>query len=94
MPRGSQRLLRHLQTSSNIALPGRTAHVVFVAASSVVHQVEGIVIYAEKFLKKRYAEGREAGSTKTDRLWRDWYTRYLEAQAKGERTPPPPDSEQ
>ncbi len=84
------------------------------SAGSSMIQVEGIVIYAEKFLKKRYAEGRQAGleegheagleesreagieegSTKTDRLWRDWYTRYLEASAKGEPAPPPPPADE
>ncbi len=87
---------------------GMAAVMVTSAGSSMI-QVEGIVIYAEKFLRKRYAEGRQAGleegreaghiegreegRVETDRLWRNWYARYLEAQAKGEAPPPPPDSE-
>lgn len=72
--------------------------------------VECIVIYAEKFLKKRYDEGvqrgleqglekgiergRSVGLQEANARWEDWYRRRVEAEAKGEEPPPPPNAPQ
>ena len=57
--------------------------VIVVAAETVV-LVEGYAMLAEKYLKRRYAEGRVEGRVEKQALWEAWNNRRLEAEALGE----------
>ncbi len=66
---------------------GMSPLVIVVAAETVV-LVEGYAMLAEKYLKRRYAEGRAEGCVEgrveKQALWKAWNNRRLEAEARGE----------
>ena len=39
----------------------------------------------EKYLNNRFYDGLAKGEEQSDRKWRAWYSRMMEAQAKGEQ---------
>ncbi len=85
-----------------LAVGTGTAAIMVTSAGMSMILVECIVIYAEKFLKKRYAagvergleQGLERGKTvgikETNARWEEWNRHRMEAEAKGEEPPPPP----
>ena len=65
--------------------------IVFVTASTVLIQ-EGGDMLAERYLKRRLAEGKKEGREELNAEWREWNKRRLEAEAEGRQfDEPPPD---
>lgn len=72
--------------------------VVVVAAATIYIGVEGGAMLAERYLRRRYREGREegrkegieAGREERDAAWMAWYERMREAQSRGEPFDEPP----
>ena len=64
--------------------------VVVVAAAWVYLTVEGSAMIAEKYLKKRYQDGRQDGRREREAKWREWYERWQAAQNRGEKFDEPP----
>ena len=83
-----------------LAVGTGTAAIMVTSAGTSMILVECIVIYAEKFLKKRYDEGvqrglergRSVGIKEANARWEDWYRQRIEAEARGEEPPPPPNA--
>ena len=60
--------------------------VVVVAAAWVYLTVEGSAMIAEKYLKKRFEDGRKERQA----AWTAWYQRWQEARRRGEDFDEPP----
>ena len=76
---------------------GMAAIMVTSAGTSMI-LVEGIVIYAEKYLGKRYAEGKAEGMAEgkkeTNEMWERWYRDLTDAGIDKDDIPPPPSQTQ
>ena len=64
------------------------APLIIVAAAHSVMIVEGIPMLAERFLKRKYNEGK----AEANRAWEEWLKRKEEAEEKGEVFDEPPPS--
>ena len=76
--------------------------VVVVAAATIYIGVEGGAMLAEKYLRRRYREGREEGleegrregvregRKEVEAAWSAWHERMLDAQRRGEPFDEPP----
>lgn len=68
--------------------------VVVVAAAWVYLIVEGAAMIAERYLKKRYQDGRQDGRQEglqaAQAAWTAWYGRWREARRRGEDFDEPP----
>jgi flagellar biosynthesis/type III secretory pathway protein FliH len=82
-------------------IDGLAPIIVFVTASTVLIQ-EGGEMLAERYLKRRHAEGKAEGKEEGKKegreeahtQWRKWYNRKSEAEAAGRPfDEPPPDEE-
>ena len=71
--------------------------IVFATASTVLIQ-EGGEMLAERYLRRRHAEGKaegkKEGREEERSLWREWNKRRLEAEADGKPFDEPPPDEQ
>ena len=75
-------------------IDGLAPVIVFVTASTVLIQ-EGGEMLAERYLKRRHAEGKKEGREEAHTQWRKWYNRKSEAEAAGRPfDEPPPDEEE
>ena len=68
-------------------LGGMPAVIALSTASSIVF-LEGFAMLSERYLKRRYEEGKEEAW----RVWEDWNRRRIEAEAAGEKFNEPPPS--
>ena len=66
-----------------------TLLIILATAHSVII-VEGLPMLAERFLKRRYNEGKAMGAAKQNRAWEEWLKRKKEAEGNGEPIPPMP----
>ena len=67
------------------------APAVIVTVSSTIVIVEGGEMLAERYLRRRYSEGKHEGQVEMQEEWEAWNKRRKEAEAKGESfTEPPP----
>ena len=55
--------------------------------------VEGVTMLSERYLKRRYREGRAEGRAEERKSWVEWNKRREEAAARGEDFTEPPPSE-
>ena len=83
-----------LTTFMNV-IDGSGPIIVFVTFSTLMIQDGGPVL-AERYLRRRHAEGREEGreegKAEERRLWSEWNNRRMEAEAEGRPfDEPPPD---
>ena len=66
------------------------------AAILVIGNLEVVMVISryiiEQYRKERYAAAIARGRQESDKKWRDWYNRMLEAQARGEDFDEPPPS--
>jgi hypothetical protein len=49
---------------------------------------------AERYLRRRHAEGKKEGREEANAKWREWYNRLLEAKAEDKPFDEPPPSEE
>ncbi len=88
------------QTADNtlgtaIAIGKGMAPLIIVVAAETVVIVEGYEMFAEKYLRRRYEEGRNEGRKYNQEQWEAWNQRRLEAAAEGmDFTEPPPTLEE
>ncbi len=67
------------------------ANAVFVSTATTFLIVEGGIMLAERYLKRRYAEGKAEGKAEAYEQVRNWLKRKEEAEARGEKyTEAPP----
>ncbi len=59
------------------------APLVIVAAAHSVIIVEGVPMLAERFLKRKFNEGKAEGKANQNRVWEGWLKRKEEAEANG-----------
>ena len=66
------------------------------AAILVIGNLEVVMVISryiiEQYRKERYAAAIARGRQESDKKWRDWYNRMLEAQTRGEDFDEPPPS--
>ncbi len=79
---------------TTVAIIHTMQSVVVVAAAWVYLTVEGSAMIAEKYLKKRYQDGRQEGLQEgrheAQAAWTAWYERWQEAKHRGEDFDEPP----
>ncbi len=73
-------------------LDGLAPVIVFATASTVLIQ-EGGEMLAERYLKRRHAEGKKEGREEERIRWVEWNKRRLKAEAAGRRFDEPPPGE-
>ena len=66
------------------------ASILVIGNLEVVMVISRYII--EQYRKERYAAAIARGRQESDKKWRDWYNRMLEAQARGEDFDEPPPS--
>ena len=66
------------------------APLVIVATANAIMVIEGKAMLAERFLKRRFAEGKAEGKAELAKEVAAWNRRRLEAQAKGDPFDEPP----
>ena len=64
--------------------------VVVVSAALIYIGVEGGAMLAERYLRRRFQEGREEGRQEQQAAWSAWYERMVDAQRRGEPFAEPP----
>lgn len=64
------------------------ASILVIGNLEVVMVISRYII--EQYRKERYAAAIARGRQESDKKWRDWYNRMLEAQARGEDFDEPP----
>ena len=94
--------IRHNTTDgvleTTVAIIHTMQSVVVVAAAWVYLTVEGSAMIAEKYLKKRYQDGRQDGRQEglqegrheAQAAWTAWYEQWQEAKRRGEDFDEPP----
>ena len=65
---------------------------VIVATTNSILLVEGIPMVAERYLERRFQEGKVRGEKNNQKLWEAWNRRRLEAEARNEPFDEPPPS--
>ncbi len=63
------------------------------SVSSIVF-LEGIAMLSERYLKRRYEEGKAEGEARMSKAWEAWLKRRMEAEEAGEDFDEPPPSHQ
>lgn len=76
------------------AMIDASVSVIVVSAAVSTAIVEGALIFAEKYLKHRFARGREEGAESERQRWLEWNDRRLAAEAAGEEFTDPTPVEQ
>ena len=79
-----------LRDSDPIAVVEVMAPAVLVSTATTYVIVQGTIMLAERYLKRRYAEGKVEGKEEAYEEMRDWLRRKEEAEAKGEEFNEPP----
>ena len=64
--------------------------VVVVSAALIYIGVEGGAMLAERYLRRRFQEGRQEGRQEQQAAWSAWYERMVDAQRRGEPFDEPP----
>ena len=68
-------------------------YVVVVAATIASMEVEAVYMLAERYLRKKYQEGRQDERKELTQKIRAWNERRLKAQSRGEKFDEPPPTE-
>ena len=68
-------------------------YVVVVCATTTTMAVEAIFMLAERYLKRKYEEGKKVGVQLLAEKVKDWNERRLEAERRGEEFKEPPPTE-
>lgn len=80
-----------LRDPDPIAVLDVMAPATLVSTATTFVIVQGLIMLAERYLKRRYAEGKAEGEANAYAKVRDWLKRKEEAESRGEKfTEPPP----
>lgn len=78
--------------STFVAVLGGIAGVIALSTASSIVFLEGLAMLSERYLKRRYEEGKEEGRAEERKGWEEWLKRRMAAEEAGEEFDEPPPS--
>ena len=77
--------------STFVAVLGGMPGIITLSTASTIVFLEGLEMLSERYLKRRYEEGKAEGRAEVSRAWEEWNQRRIAAENAGmEFNEPPP----
>ena len=78
--------------STFVAVLGGMPGIIALSTASTIVFLEGLEMLSERYLKRRYEEGKAEGQAEERKVWEEWLKRRIEVEAAGEEFNEPPPS--
>ena len=79
-----------------VGVMGKIAGVIALSTASSIVFLEGLAMLSERYLKRRFEEGKEEGraegEARMSKAWEDWLKRRMAAEEAGDEFNEPPPS--
>jgi hypothetical protein len=77
--------------STFVAVLGGMPGIIALSTASSIVLLEGLAMLSERYLQRRYEEGKSVGQAEERKAWEEWNQRRVEAEEAGmEFNEPPP----
>ncbi len=77
--------------STFVAVLGGMPAIIALSTASSIVLLEGLAMLSERYLQRRYEEGKSVGQAEERKAWEEWNQRRVEAEEAGmEFNEPPP----